>query len=107
MATKPIESVVSACALMDELARNFEPRRMAEIATDLKAAGQTWGTTKLYEQLQTLVATGYIESTPDGRYFLGAALTRAAAAYVRHLNERAEHLRRQVADITTSLERAQ
>ena len=105
MPGKTIESVTSACALLDELARSFEPRRMADLAAALNAAGHAWSNTKLYELLQTLVAAGYAECTRDGRYYLGTAYTRAAAAYVRHLTERAEHLRRQVAEITQDLER--
>jgi DNA-binding IclR family transcriptional regulator len=74
---KPLASAMKALALLDHLATRRTSVRPAELAAELEEGRAT-----IYQRLQTLVAAGWVEALPDGRYRLtlrAARLAKAAA----------------------------
>ncbi len=74
---KPLASAMKALALLDHLSARRTSVRPAELAAELREGRAT-----VYQRLMTLVAAGWVEALPDGRYRLtlrAARLARAAA----------------------------
>lgn len=74
---KPLASAMKALALLDHLATQRGSVRPADLAAQLKEGRAT-----VYQRLMTLVAAGWVEPLPDGRYRLtlrAARLAKAAA----------------------------
>jgi DNA-binding IclR family transcriptional regulator len=83
---KPLTSALKVLALLDHLAARRRAVRPAELAAELGEGRAT-----AYQRLQTLVAAGWVEAQPDGRYRLTLRAARVArvAAEQAGLGDRA------------------
>ena len=78
---KPVAAALKTLALLTLVARAERPLRLVEVA---KAAGESAPTT--YQKLLTLVQSGWLDQTDDGRYRLGFLVVQAGQAALEQAN---------------------
>lgn len=72
---QPLASALKTLALLDHFGHCSGAQRLADLARNLEAGRAT-----VYQRLVTLIAAGWVEQTPDGRFRLTLRATRLARA---------------------------
>lgn len=95
--TRPLSTALKTLALLDLIAEAATPCRPPDLARQLG-----WSRGTVYQQLVTLVAAGWVEQLPDGRYRLTLRATRAGRAALEQasLGERVLPTMRRLVDRT-------
>ncbi len=92
---RPLGSVLKTLALLDELGRSREPRRLVELSRSLTESRST-----TYQKLVTLMHAGWVEVDASGRYRLSlhAARVGSIALEQASLDARSTAVLRDLAD---------